>query len=152
MMNDEHLKLQGCDVVLLWLQPIWPKFYRGRMHFTDLWSLLVLNCTLVVESYLGLGFRLPLPRPTHIFSPGVSPVVILFFWKDPSVKSFFLPNLAICQLQPFQSETCSSHASSLSQCLEYSTNPHKWTGVLGDQADFVLIHRLFSAKLAWKCS
>ena len=35
----------------------------------------------------------------------------------------------------------------------YSKNPHKRTGVLGVQADFVLNlkHRVFSAKSAWKC-
>ena len=30
----------------------------------------------------------------------------------------------------------------------YSENPHKRTGVLGVQADFVLIHQVFSAKSA----
>ena len=30
----------------------------------------------------------------------------------------------------------------------YSKNPHKRTRVLGDQADFVLLYRVFSAKSA----
>jgi len=33
-----------------------------------------------------------------------------------------------------------------------SKNPHKRTSALGVQADFILIYRVFSAKLAWKCS
>ena len=34
----------------------------------------------------------------------------------------------------------------------YSNNPHKRTGVLGVQADFVLINWVFSVKSAGKCS
>ena len=32
--------------------------------------------------------------------------------------------------------------------LRYNKTPHKRTGILGVQADFVLIHGVFSAKLA----
>ena len=44
--------------------------------------------------------------------------------------------------------TPGSQVSVLNRGLEYSKNPHKRARVLGVQADFVLIYRVFSAKSA----